>query len=248
MNKLSALTLLAYVFALLTAERVAAAPVTWDFYATSCTTEIFSTGIGGCDPKQQYPVLLSSLTLAGPDSSGSAVWDGFPNMPPVYSGDSFVLAFLGPPLSPSFAGSMQCAGGDEICDFDLSWSETGGQLDTVSINVDEYHNSLGATFLGAPLGLAGGIIATDNNFAPCINGGTCRVTGYWTDVPLVAAPEPGSLALMASAFGVWGLTRRRRAGGRPVRLWLPVDLSLTCLWRWRNASPRGACSRSASTG
>jgi hypothetical protein len=37
-----------------------------------------------------------------------------------------------------------------------------------------------------------------------------RSSGYWVDASLVTAPEPGSLALLASAFGAWGLTRRRR--------------------------------------
>ena len=37
MKKCSALIVLACVFALLTTERVAAAPVTWDFIATSCS-------------------------------------------------------------------------------------------------------------------------------------------------------------------------------------------------------------------
>jgi hypothetical protein len=51
-----------------------AAPVVWDFEATSCTV-VYGASFGGCDPAQQYPALLATLTLPGPDSSGSAVWD-----------------------------------------------------------------------------------------------------------------------------------------------------------------------------
>ena len=83
MKKCSALTVLACVFALLTAERVAAAPVSWDFVATSC---------GGCIPRlgQQYPFELASLTLSGPDSSGLASYNPIDPFEQItLTGDSF---------------------------------------------------------------------------------------------------------------------------------------------------------------
>jgi hypothetical protein len=64
---------LACIFGLLTTERVAAAPVTWNFEATSCAIIYPALPFGGCSPTQQYPALLATLTLDGPDSSGSAV-------------------------------------------------------------------------------------------------------------------------------------------------------------------------------
>jgi hypothetical protein len=76
MKKCSAFILLACVFGLLTTERVAAAPVTWDFVATSCTAVIPNPPFG-CVATQHYPALVATLTLAGPDSSGSAFWGEF---------------------------------------------------------------------------------------------------------------------------------------------------------------------------
>ena len=211
MNKCSGLTLMACVFALLTAERVAASPITWDFYVTSCTD---TGGYGrGCDPTRQYPALLATLTLTGPDSSGSAVWDG--TTPAVYTGDSFAFDFgIYRTISSGSTGSlnnMACIGAHDICGFDLSWSETGGQLDAVSVDVNGFHDTIGDGYVpGGGFGLSGGLVASDNSIVGCVQS-QCTVPGYWTDTPLVtAAPEPGDLALLASAFGVWGLTGRRR--------------------------------------
>src|SRR5205085_12432312 len=78
MNKCSALIWLACIFALLMAEHVVAAPGTWDFVANACST--FSGT--GCDAKQQYPALIATLTLRGPDSAGAAAWAG--PRPPAY--------------------------------------------------------------------------------------------------------------------------------------------------------------------
>src|SRR5205085_12206560 len=101
MNKCSALIWLACIFALLMAEHVVAAPVTWDFVANSCST--FSGT--GCDPKQQYPALIATLTLTGPDSSCSAVWAG--TGPPGLAGGDFspVFSCLYSPLAQTFAGN-----------------------------------------------------------------------------------------------------------------------------------------------
>jgi len=90
MKKCSALILLACAFALLTAERVAAAPVTWDFIATSCVGPAQTLGAGGCEPSPQYPLVLATLTLSGPDSSGEASYGPF-GQPPRSSGDPFAF-------------------------------------------------------------------------------------------------------------------------------------------------------------
>ena len=153
MNKCSALIWLACIFALLMAEHVVAAPVTWDFVANSCST--FSGT--GCDPKQQYPALIATLTLTGPDSSGSAVWAG--TGPPAYAGDDFSLDFSSryAPLTQTFAGNPtpfgECEGPRQICEFDLSWSETAGVLDAVDVLVNGFNDSLGE--VGAPGGTFG---------------------------------------------------------------------------------------------
>ena len=223
MNKCSALIWLACIFALLMAEHVVAAPVTWDFVANSCST--FSGT--GCDPKQQYPALIATLTLTGPDSSGSAVWAGTGR--PAYAGDDFSLDFSSryAPLTQTFAGNPtpfgECEGPRQICEFDLSWSETAGVLDAVDVLVNGFNDSLGE--VGAPggtFGLRGGLIGTDdtyfgafgpglaiNPFSGC-SLGVCNISGSWVNASLLSAPEPGSLALLASAFGLWGLTGRRK--------------------------------------
>src|SRR5438067_2398880 len=95
MQKCSAFIVVACAFALLTTERVAAAPLTWDFIATGCSSnQQFANGllVEGCDPRQTYPVVLATLALTGPDSSGSANFNGGAG-PAVYTGDSFSLDF-----------------------------------------------------------------------------------------------------------------------------------------------------------
>jgi hypothetical protein len=207
MKKCSALTLLACVFALLTAERVAAAPVTWDFVATGCA-------LGGCVSGQAYPVTIATFTLPGPDSSGSATFGGFgpvSTYPASYTGDSFILdyASIEPPLTPAFTQNNEpfgeCEHMREICQFDLSWSETAGHLDALHIYVNTFQDS----FLGT---LGDATVASDyfylsGAFAGCEAMSSCRLSGHWVDARL---PEPASLVLLASAFGVWGLNRRRQ--------------------------------------
>ena len=48
-----------------------------------------------------------------------------------------------------------------------------------------------------------------NPFSGC-SLGVCNISGSWVNASLLSAPEPGSLALLASAFGLWGLTGRRK--------------------------------------
>jgi MYXO-CTERM domain-containing protein len=126
---------------------------------------------------------------------------------PVYTGDSF--AFTVPsalpsiqPLTPAFTGSSQCSGGHDICDFDISWSETAGQLTAVQITFDSFDDSI-------DLGLTRGQTASDNVLGGCVTS-QCAVAGFWQSNLLLS--EPGSAALLASGlFGAW-LGRRRRTG------------------------------------
>jgi hypothetical protein len=221
MKKCSALILLACAFALLTAERVAAAPVTWDFIVTSCDGPV-ETGLGrgGCNPAQQYPLVLATLTLDGPDSSGSARY-------PVAtaSGDPFTFDLVaggrpaqssfsndgpvGPPLSPPGVEPPDYW----VRDYGISWTETAGVLTFIDVSMTTIQDGIDM------LRLTGGTIATDFMLAGCEFGPPCQISGFWTDVPLVTAPEPGSLALLASAFGVWGVTGRRRVQRRVCSLW-----------------------------
>jgi hypothetical protein len=226
MKKCSALVLLACAFALLTAERAAAAPVTWDFIVTSCDGPAFTMAGGGCNPAQQYPLVLATLTLDGPDSSGSANYPGGGGA--TASGDPFTFDLVGggrpaqsafsrdgpagPPLSPPGVEPPDYW----VVDYGISWTETGGALTFISVSMDTIQDSIDRV---PPFGLTGGFISTDFMLAGCEFGPPCQISGYWTDVSLVTAPEPGSLALLASAFGVWGVTGRRRVPRRVCSLW-----------------------------
>jgi hypothetical protein len=210
MKKCSALVLLACAFALLTAERVAASPVTWDFIATSCSE--VPNADSQCNPAQHYPLVLATLTLTGPDSSGQASTGLFPT-----SGDPFafdLVAAQGLGTGRSMFSTADPTGPlvgfpptPWVVDYAISWTETAGALTFIGVSMDTIQDSL------ERFGLTGGDVGSDNELAGC-EASTCRINGYW-----VIAPEPGSLALLASAFGVWGVTRRRRVQRRVCSLW-----------------------------
>ena len=215
MKKCSALILLACASALLTAERVAASPVTWDFIATSCT--LVANIPSNCNPAQQYPLVLATLTLSGPDSSGEASTGLFPTSGDPFAFDLVAAQSLGAGRSRfSTADPTGPIGGFPptpwVVDYAISWTETAGVLISVSVSMDTIQDSLHG------FGLTGGLVASDFNLAGC-DFSTCHINGYWTDASLVTAPEPGSLALLASAFGVWGLSGRGRVRRRVCSLW-----------------------------
>ena len=80
--------------------------------------------------------------------------------------------------------------------FLLSWTETDGVLTSVRAGMD-------TILTGVIIALTSAEVNTDDPLGGC--GNDCQLTGYW-----VIAPEPGSLVLLASAFGVWGVIGRRR--------------------------------------
>jgi hypothetical protein len=212
MKKCGALVLLACAFALLTAERVAAAPVTWDFIATSCSE--VPNAVSQCNPAQHYPLVLATLTLFGPDSSGEASTGLFPT-----SGDPFafdLVAAQGLGTGRSMFSTADPTGPlvgfpptPWVVDYAIAWTEVAGVLTFVNAGMDRIQDSL------IQFGLTGGLVGSDNELAEC-EASTCRINGFWT---LVTAPEPSSLALLASAFGVWGVTGRRRVQRRVCSLW-----------------------------
>ncbi len=192
-----------------------ASPVTFDFEATGCSGD-------ACIAAQQYPALLATFTLPGPDSSGSAVWAGdqlgFPGgQTPVFTGDSFSLDFSerAPALSPAFVD--QGCSELRICDFNLSWSEVGGQLTALSLVVDAFTDSIGRR--GRSFGLSGGPIESlgtylgaDGTFQGC-GSSECIIAGSWiTTAPPAgsAVPEPGSLALLFGSIAGFGALRWRK--------------------------------------
>jgi hypothetical protein len=207
--------LLACAFALLTAERVAAAPVNWDFIATSCS--LVADIPSDCNPAQQYPLVLATLSLTGPDSSGEASIGLFPTSGDPFAFDLVAAQGLGTGISMfSTADPTGPLVGFPptpwVVDYAIAWTEVAGVLTSVSVSLDTIQDSL----IG--FGLTGGLVASDFNLAGC-DFATCQLNGFWTDVSLVTAPEPGSLALLASAFGVWGVIGRRRVQRRVCSLW-----------------------------
>jgi hypothetical protein len=116
-----------------------ATPVTWSFYETGIT----SCNIPANCVLPPQPYIFMTLVLPGPTSAGTAIWDGV--NPPAYTGDSFVLnvpftrsltpAFMGNP-GPFGPGCSDAFARSAICDFNISWSETAGDLTSVSITID----------------------------------------------------------------------------------------------------------------
>jgi hypothetical protein len=85
-----------------------------------------------------------------------------------------------------------------VTEYLITWIEVGGALTFVHAGMDTIQD-------GVVIGLTSAQVGTDFMLGGCDD--VCQLNGFWT---LVTAPEPGSLALLASAFGVWGLTGRRR--------------------------------------
>jgi hypothetical protein len=153
---------------------------------------------------------------------------------PVYTGDSF--AFTVPsalpsiqPLTPAFTGSSQCSGGHDICDFDISWSETAGQLTAVQITFDSFDDSI-------DLGLTRGQTASDNVLGGCVTSqcavaGSGRATCYcqsrarrhcWPP----AYSEPGSVGAAGPGGLVWRTCRKAAEAAKSLAAALPTAAGL----------------------
>ena len=179
MKKRGALILLACAFALLTAERVAAGPVTWDFIATSCS-EIPGAN-SRCDPTQRYPLVLATLTLTGPDSSGSASSNGLlPNAGDPFAFDLVAAQCAGcgnshvstaDPTGPIISPPGVVPPDYWVVSYDISWTEVAGQLTAVDIGFFTVHDTL------FRFGLTGGEVASDGTLAGC-GASTCSSTGF----------------------------------------------------------------------
>jgi len=188
----------------------ARATVVWSFYETG-----ISCFEGSCTLPPQ-PYVLVTLTLPGPTSTGTAIWQGDPRVPPVYTGDDFILnSPAGPELSPRFTGSFFCSSHGNICDFDIAWSATAGGL-AIILNLDTVNDNIGGG-AGGTFGPFGGPIASDGpgTLGGCVDT-QCRVTGFWqSDLSL---PEPMSaILLLTGLFGTWVTGRYRYAAARSRR-------------------------------
>ena len=194
-----------------------AAPVTWTFYQTSCTAapeSLASCGrIGESGPISTPPTPVGTLTLPGPISSGSAIYN-HNGTPPVLTGDgnNFSLFFGFPPasmsalvLNPPTELSL------DSTFYNVRWDETPDDLTDVLVN---YENPF---FSGsADVGEFGGEVGSDGEVGSCIMG-ECMITGFWsTSIPSV--PEPSSLKfLVAGLFLLAPLALiHRLRGSRPT--------------------------------
>jgi hypothetical protein len=193
-----------WIIGLTTPVAASAAPVTWSFHETAITSCNSASPFSCVLPPQ--PFILLTLTLPGPTSAGTAMWLGTGTVP-VYAGDSFALTLpFSRPLTPAFAGDasnpggLSCHDGGTICDFNISWSETAGDLTAVGINVDAINDNIGG-FAGPPhtfFGLTGGPLASDGTLGGCSNT-QCTVAGFWQS-DLAAVPEPMSAVLLITGL------------------------------------------------
>jgi len=214
MNKLVGLVISTIAFAAPIAAD--ASPVIWSFYETAITS---CNSPRDCMLPRQ-PFVLMTLTLPGPTSSGTATWLGTGTQP-VYTGDSFTLTVpFTRPLTPAFAGDASNPGGilcsdggrATICDFNISWTETAGDLTSVSINLDAVNDAIGG-LAGPPrtfFGLTGGPIASDGTLGGCTFT-QCIVAGFWQS-DLTAVPEPMSAVLLITGLLATCLARSRLSG------------------------------------
>jgi len=146
------------------------------------------------------------LALPGPTSNGTATWLGTGSQP-VYTGDPFTLTVpFTRPLTPAFVGAASNPGGfacpdgirSTICDFNISWSASAGNLTSVSINLDAINDDIGGLAGLGAFGLTGGPIASDGTLGGCTFT-QCIVAGFWQS-DLAAVPEPISALLLITGL------------------------------------------------
>ena len=197
------------------ANQARATPVTWFFYATGCTSNfpggafctpsIFVRGV----PELQYPqpILFGSFMTDG--GAGSIHYEGL--LVSSFSGDTdFVLDFVlfhivGANLRQ---GVPYAFSPSSLIDFDIAWGDDGKPTRLI---VDEGESNLLMRGDGVHVVLD---IATDGDQPGCSEGERCLFEGFWSTNPnLASVPEPGSLALMASALISWLAYRRSRMTG-----------------------------------
>jgi hypothetical protein len=120
----------------------------------------------------------------------------------VYTGDNFILEYVGSAfVTSAFNGEPNCEGSPSaLCEFDLSWSEVGGQLESISLNALSVNYQIGPGF-----GLTGGRFGSDFFVDNCVDA-QCFATGFWqSDLPV---PEPMSASFLLSGLLGLALTRR----------------------------------------
>jgi hypothetical protein len=154
------------------------------------------------------PFVLMTLTLPAPTSAGTATWLGT-GPQPICTGDSFTLTVpFTRPLTPAFAGDasnpggIPCSNGSRatICDFNISWSETAGDLTSVSIIIDAVNDNIGGFARLGAFGRTGGPLASDGRLGGC-SFTQCAAAGFWQS-DLTAVPEPISAILLKQGMSL----------------------------------------------
>ena len=176
--------------------------VTFTFYETGIT----SGGVEpvGLPPSPSNPLALLELTFS--DNSGSASWGGGTQLPSI-TDPSFAFA---PPIAGFSAQNnlYPCLTGFSCPFYSISWSESAGQLASVSIDFQDPIGGIDVGSVGSSFGLTGGRIDYAlPSIGDCASI-TCTVTGYWSDSGPVAVPEPNSVILVLSVLCPIILLRR----------------------------------------
>jgi len=102
---------------------------------------------------------------------------------------------IGPPTYG--VNTNQCQDSPALCEYDISWQETNGHLNGISIAVATVDTDVGHVPggpPGGPIGLTGGGIATDGQIDNC-DDTQCIVTGYWQKSYLFAGTPNSSNCL-----------------------------------------------------
>jgi hypothetical protein len=184
--------ILAQVLGIVLGNQAGAAPVTWTFVETSCTS--FN---GGCQDLS-LPQVLAGVRLILPDinSSGSYRFES----PEMESGDTDLVfnwddAIAPVPRGPGPGGACFRAFGG-ACHLRISFASSPDHL---SISIDFLFSQFSDT-----INLIDGVgSAGSDGFMPgCGEFAFCNITGFWE---LVGVPEPSSLFDFGIAVTFCGL-------------------------------------------
>jgi hypothetical protein len=171
-------------------NQAGAAPVTWSFVETSCTS------LSGCQGLS-LPQVVANLTLPDINSSGMYTLSSITGME---TGDTDFLLIWGGAIAP-IPGSPfrnQCLLGISDCNVRISFASSS---DNLSISIDYLTSgSFGGDLVDVTDGV--GRVASDGFMPGCGTFVSCNITGFWE---LVGVPEPSSLFDFGIAVTFCGL-------------------------------------------
>lgn len=161
---------------------VAAAPVTWSFTETACTSIN-----GGCQAPLPLPQTLGFLNLPDINSAGDFHYESFPTV--ITSGDSDFSFTWGEEAGFQFPPFLSTY----VDTFDITWASSPTDL-SISIGFTGISSNNITLFSG------GGSIGSDGFMPGCGMFAQCSITGFWSLKPAAPIPNPSSLALLATCL------------------------------------------------